>query len=62
MNAAALIPPALSTFGKLGPSAACCLQNLADVACATGFADRGVLVSGLVVFWRIIKQFGVDVQ
>ena len=39
-----------TTFGKLGPSAEAYLQKLADVACSTGFVDRGVWL-------RVAKQF-----
>ena len=42
LNGATMIPLVMTTFGKLGPSAESYLQGLADVACSTGFVDRGV--------------------
>jgi hypothetical protein len=42
LNAATMVPLAISTFGKLGPGAEGYLQNLASVACSTGVVDRGV--------------------
>ena len=50
LNGAAMIPLVMTTFGKLGPSAESYLQKLVDVACSTGFVDRGVWL-------RIAKQF-----
>ena len=32
----------MTTFGKLGPSAEACLQNLADVACCTDVVNCGL--------------------
>ena len=42
LDGATTIPLVMTTFGKLGPSAELYLQSLADVACSTGFVDRGV--------------------
>ena len=50
LNGATMIPLVMTTFGKLGPSAESYLQSLADVACSTGFVDRGVWL-------RVAKQF-----
>ena len=50
LNGATMIPLVMTTFGKLGPSAESYLQSLADVACSTGFVDRGVWL-------RAAKQF-----
>ena len=49
-NGATMIPFVMTTFGELGPSAESYLQKLVDVACSTGFVDRGVWL-------RIAKQF-----
>ena len=45
-----MIPLVMTTFGKLGPSGESYLRSLADVACSTGFVDRGVWL-------RVAKQF-----
>ena len=45
-----MVPLAVTTFGKLGPSVQGFLQSLADVACSTGVVDRA---SGL----RIAQQY-----
>ena len=45
-----MIPLVMTTFGKLGPSAESYLKSLADVACSTGFVDRGVWL-------HVVKQF-----
>ena len=50
LNGATMIPLVMTTFGKLGPSAESYLNTLADVACSTGFVDRGVWL-------RVAKQF-----
>ena len=50
LNGATMIPLVMTTFGKLGPSAESYLKSLADVACSTGFVDRGVWL-------RVAKQF-----
>jgi hypothetical protein len=42
LNGALMVPSVISTFGKLGPAAEGCLQNLATVACSTGVAHRDV--------------------
>ena len=50
LNGATMIPLVMTTFGKLGPCAESYLKSLADVACSTGFVDRGVWL-------RVAKQF-----
>ena len=49
LNVATMTRSGMTTFGKLGPSTESYVQNLADVACSTGFADHGVWL-------RVAKQ------
>jgi hypothetical protein len=50
LNGGTMVPLVMSTFGKLGPAAEVCLQNIASVACPTGVVDRGVWL-------RISRQY-----
>ena len=45
-----MIPLVITTFRKIGPSAQSHLQSSADVACSTGFVDRGVWLRGAKQF------------
>jgi hypothetical protein len=42
LNGASMIPPVMTSFGKLVPGAEGYLQSLASVAFSTGVVDRGM--------------------